>query len=219
MSWVVLGRELLGVIFDLDGVLCSTDEFHYLAWKATADELSIPFDRDFNNRLRGVSRMDSLELILEGRLDPTPLSLDEKLRLADEKNARYRSSLAALTPSDVSIEVVTTLSALRARGLRLAIGSSSKNTPLILERLGLATYFDAVADGNMIHHSKPDPEVFELAAAKLNLSPANCLVVEDAENGAQAAHAGGFLAICVGDAATKQAGDVNLTTLSGILEL
>ncbi|MDR0837949.1 MAG: beta-phosphoglucomutase [Propionibacteriaceae bacterium] len=219
MGWIVLGREIQGVIFDLDGVLCSTDEFHYLAWKATADELGVPFDRDSNNRLRGVSRMESLELILEGRGGDTSLSLAEKLHIADEKNARYRDSLSSLTPDDTSIEVVATLNALRTRGLKLAIGSSSKNTPLILERLALTPYFDAIADGNMIQRSKPDPEVFTLAAAKLGLSPMNCLVVEDAVSGAEAAHAGGFLAVCVGDAATKQAGDVNLTTLSGIVEL
>ncbi len=203
------------VIFDLDGVLCHTDEYHYLAWKKLADSLGVYFDREINNRLRGVSRMESLEIVLE-RYDGPALTDAEKEALAERKNAAYRESLGLMTPADLSDEVKDTLDTLRSRGLKLAIGSSSKNAPFILERIGLGGYFDAVSDGNNITRSKPDPEVFLKAAEYLGLSPADCLVVEDAVSGAEAGHAGGFRVACVGDAAKVGAGDFNM---GGISEL
>lgn len=188
-----------GVIFDLDGVLCHTDEYHYLAWQALADKIGVPFDRTVNERLRGVSRMASLDIILERA---TRAYTDaEKAALAAEKNEMYRGFLAKMTPDDLPAGVRETLAALRARGYRLAIGSSSRNTPLITERLGIAPAFDAVADGNEITRSKPDPEVFLLAAKKLALAPGACLVVEDAGSGVSAAVAGGFTAAGIGSAA------------------
>lgn len=185
-----------GVIFDLDGVLCSTDECHYLAWKELADSLGIPFDETINRRLRGVSRMESLDIILQaaGRA----FSSREKQALAARKNERYRRLLMKLTPADLPGGVRATLDELRRRGLRLAVGSSSKNTPLILQRLGLEGWFDAVADGNDIARSKPDPEVFLLAAERLRLPPGECMVVEDADAGIEAALAGGFLPAGIG---------------------
>lgn len=198
------------VIFDLDGVICSTDEYHYQAWKQMADSMGIYFDRTINNRLRGVSRMESLEIILE-RYDGPALNEERKVELATMKNDLYRESLHQLSPADLSAEVKDTLDALRAVGLKLAIGSSSKNTRFILGQLGLGDYFDAVSDGNNITRSKPDPEVFLKAAGMLGLDPAACLVVEDAVSGAQAGHAGGFAVACVGDAAAARAGDYNLT--------
>lgn len=188
-----------GVIFDLDGVLCHTDEYHYLAWQALADKIGVPFDRTVNERLRGVSRMASLDIILE-RATRTYTGA-EKAALAAEKNEMYRGFLAKMTPDDLPAGVRETLAALRARGYRLAIGSSSRNTPLITERLGIAPAFDAVADGNEITRSKPDPEVFLLAAKKLALAPGACLVVEDAGSGVSAAVAGGFTAVGIGSAA------------------
>lgn len=187
-----------GIIFDLDGVLCHTDEYHYLAWQALADRIGVPFDRAVNERLRGVSRMESLDIILERA--PHPYTDAEKAAFAAEKNEMYRGFLAGMTPDDLPAGVRETLATLRARGYRLAIGSSSKNTPLILARLGIATAFDAVADGNEITRSKPDPEVFLLAAKKLALTPAECLVVEDAGSGIAAAVAGGFTAAGIGPA-------------------
>ena len=188
-----------GVIFDLDGVLCHTDEYHYLAWQALADKIGVPFDRTVNERLRGVSRMASLDIILE-RATRTYTDA-EKTALATEKNKMYRGFLAKMTPDDLPAGVRETLATLRARGYRLAIGSSSRNTPLITERLGIAPAFDAVADGNEITRSKPDPEVFLLAAKKLALAPGACLVVEDAGSGVSAAVAGGFTAAGIGSAA------------------
>ena len=210
--------QLNAVIFDLDGVICFTDEYHYLAWKEMADGMGIYFDREINNRLRGVSRMASLEIILE-RYEGPALSEEEKVALATQKNDIYRTLLARMSPADLSDAVKETLDALRAKGLKLAIGSSSKNTPFILERIGLSDYFDAISDGNNITHSKPDPEVFLKAAEYLALDPQHCLVVEDAVAGAEAGHAGGFSVACVGDAAQAGAGDFNLSDIRQLLDV
>ena len=209
---------LKAVIFDLDGVICSTDEYHYEAWKAMADSIGVYFDREINNRLRGVSRMASLEIILE-RWQGDALSPEEKTALATRKNDIYRGLLANMSPADLSDEVKSTLDALRASGLKLAIGSSSKNTPFILERIGLKGYFDAISDGNNITNSKPDPEVFLKAAAFLGEGPADCLVVEDAVSGAEAGHRGGFTVACVGDASEAGVGNYNLNAFSELLKV
>ncbi len=205
------------IIFDLDGVLLSTDELHYAAWKTVADELGIPFDRQVNNRLRGVSRMASLEIILEH--GGVVLSPEEKEAVATRKNDRYRASLMTLTSEIVAPEVRETLTALKQRGLKLAVGSSSKNTKLILERADLASYFDAVSDGTNITRSKPDPEVFLKAAAFLGLSPSVCAVVEDAVAGIDAANGGGFLSIGIGDAAGYSRTDRPIRALSELLQM
>ncbi len=206
-----------GIIFDLDGVICSTDELHYLAWKEIADRCQIPFDREMNDQLRGVSRMESLERILSrGRGEWTQ---EHKQRLAEEKNARYRELLGTLSEKDILPGVPETLQALRARGLALAIGSSSKNAVAILERLGLSGWFDAVADGTQIKRSKPDHEVFLLAANQLGLPAADCLVVEDAQAGIQAAQAGGMDAASVGPAAEQGIGTYQLETIYDLLAL
>ena len=206
------------VIFDLDGVICFTDEYHYRAWKAMADEMGIPFDRTVNNRLRGVSRMASLDIILEKYTGPA-LSQAEKEKLAQKKNDLYRASLAEMSPRDLSDEVRETLNALRDMGLRLAIGSSSKNTPFILGQIGLAGFFDAVSDGNNITRSKPDPEVFVKAADMLGMAPDLCLVVEDAVSGAEAGHAGGMKVACLGDAAEHGAGDYNMRSIRELIDI
>lgn len=205
------------IIFDLDGVICFTDEYHYLAWKAMADRIGAQFDRTINNRLRGVSRMESLEIILE-RYDGK-LTQAEKEALAEEKNELYRKYLEKMSPADLSDEVRETLEKLRGLGLKLAIGSSSKNAPFILRQIGLGGYFDAVSDGNNISRSKPDPEVFLKAAQMLSLPPADCLVVEDAVSGAAAGHAGGFRVACLGDASEAKVGDYNLDSFSQLLSV
>lgn len=191
------------VIFDLDGVICFTDKYHYLAWKKMADGMGIYFDETINNRLRGVSRMESLEIILE-RYDKE-LSQEEKQKLTEEKNKTYVELLGQMTEKDLSSEVKETLDELRKRGLKLAIGSSSKNAKFILERLGLKDYFDAVSDGTNISKSKPDPEVFLKAAEFLHMAPADCLVIEDAKAGIEAAKAGGFDSAGLGEAAESEA--------------
>ncbi|MGN1019933.1 MAG: beta-phosphoglucomutase [Aristaeellaceae bacterium] len=206
-----------GIIFDLDGVICSTDEYHYQAWKALADRLAIPFDRERNNLLRGVSRMDSLSIILEK--SDRRYSAGEKELLAEEKNRLYRQLLDGMSPAALPEDVRLTLQTLRQGRLKLAIGSSSKNTPLILKRIGLADFFDAVADGNCITRSKPDPEVFLKAAALIGLEPAACLVVEDAHAGVEAAVAGGFDCAAMGDARDDRRATYHLRQFSDLLTL
>ena len=206
-----------GIIFDLDGVICSTDEYHYQAWKALADRLGIPFDRERNHLLRGVSRMRSLEIILEK--SGIAYSDAEKAALAEEKNTRYRQLLAQMRAEDLAGDVKTTLDALRRAGLKLAIGSSSRNTPFILERIGLSGFFDAVADGNSITHSKPHPEVFLKAAEMIDLRPGDCLVVEDAHAGVEAAVAGGFDCAAMGDARDDPSAAWHLQAFSDLLRL
>lgn len=199
------------VIFDLDGVICHTDQYHYQAWKTIADRLRIPFDERINARLRGVSRMESLEIILAQ--SGNNYSQREKEHLAEEKNRIYQSFLCKMTPADLQPETSRTLNTLREMNLKLAIGSSSRNTALILHRLGLDGFFDAVADGTQIKRSKPDPEVFLLAASLLSVQPSRILVVEDAPAGIQAAKAGGFLAAGLGDAAQVFEADFSIETL------
>lgn len=187
-----------GFIFDLDGVIVSTDSLHYLAWKQMADAEGIYFDESINDRLRGVSRMASLDIILERA--PREYSEEERIALATFKNDVYKKLLSRLTPDDLLPEVGRTLAALRERGYKLAIGSSSRNTPMILKYIGLEGFFDAVADGNCITHSKPDPEVFLKAAELLGLAPSECYVVEDAIAGIDAGAAGGFITVAIGSA-------------------
>jgi beta-phosphoglucomutase len=205
------------VIFDLDGVICFTDQYHFKAWKALADEEGIYFDENINNRLRGVSRMDSLEIILE-KADRT-YSQEEKEQMAQKKNDLYVSLLAQMSPADLSDEVKGTLDELRSRGYRLAIGSSSKNTKRILKQIGLGDYFDAISDGTNITNSKPDPEVFLKAAEMLGEQPADCLVVEDALAGIEAAYRGGFQSAGIGEAATHAHVTYPINTFSDLKEI
>lgn len=209
--------EIRAVLFDLDGVLCSTDRFHYRAWKELADRLGIPFNEERNRQLRGVSRMESLEILLQG--SGRRFTFQEKAALAEEKNRHYRQLLMELTPADVSPQVRQTLRELRARGYRQAVASSSKNTPLILQRVGLDAWFDAVIDGNQITRSKPDPEVFLRAAQALGLPPAQCLVVEDADAGVEAALRGGFPCAGIGPAARNPGVRWPLSSFSQLLQI
>lgn len=205
------------VIFDLDGVICHTDKYHYQAWKKVADELGIYFDELINNRLRGVSRMESFDIILE-RYEGE-MSLEEKIHWTEKKNDIYKELLKNMSPEDLTDEVKQTLDALRERGLKLAIGSSSKNAGFILGQIGLGEYFDAVSDGNNISRSKPDPEVFVKAAQFLEEEPEDCLIVEDAKAGLEAALAGGMDCAAIGDAVASGLGTYNLNSFSELLNV
>lgn len=210
--------EKKAVIFDLDGVICFTDKYHYQAWKALADRLGIYFDEKINDRLRGVSRMASLEIVLE-RADKT-YTQEEKEAFAEEKNNLYKELLKDMTEADLSEEVRTTLGELRNRGYKLGIGSSSKNTKFILGQLGLGDFFDAIADGTDITNSKPDPEVFLKSAEKLGIEPSQCAVVEDAKSGIEAARAAGMTALALfGDAKECGEEDYNLNGFSDLLNV
>lgn len=186
-----------GIIFDLDGVLVSTDELHYQAWKKLATDLDIMgFTKEDNARQKGVSRMDSLEIVLEK--GNKQYSDKEKLVFADQKNNYYIELLQGLTDDAVLAGVKETLTMLREKGLLIGIGSVSKNTPLILEKTGLKPYIDQISCGLDITKSKPDPEVFLVAAKKLGLPPEECLVIEDSKAGIIAAKAANMCSLGVG---------------------
>ena len=210
---VVDGMEkyMKAFIFDLDGVIVFTDKFHYQAWKKMADEMGIYFDETINNRLRGVSRSESLEIILE-RYEGPALSQEKKAELMESKNNTYRELLASMTPADVTEEVRRTLAELHNRGYKLALGSSSKNAKFILEKVQLLDAFDAISDGTNITKSKPDPEVFVKAAEFLGLPAEKCMVVKDAEAGINAAIAGHMDSGAIGDATGCGKATYNLTS-------
>jgi beta-phosphoglucomutase len=201
------------VILDLDGVIVSTDECHYLAWKRLADEQGIPFDRQINHRLRGVSRMQSLEIILER--SRREYASQEKQQMAERKNQWYRQMLSSLTPQDILPGAMEMLKDLKARGVKVAVGSSSKNSPLILQRIGLENFFDATVDGNEITHSKPHPEVFQKAAERLRVEPQNCLVVEDAAAGVESAINAGMKCLALGAAQGHPQAHLSAPNLTG----
>lgn len=203
-----------GVIFDLDGVIVSTDEYHYQAWKKLALREGIEFDRKINNRLRGVSRMESLEIILEK--SNKKYSDSEKLEMTDYKNVIYKKLLDNLTPKDILDNALEVLDFLRNMGILIAIGSSSKNTKRILDKIGLLEAFNAIADGTDIKKSKPDPEVFLVAAERLGLEPQSCLVIEDAIAGIEAAKNGYMYACAINDAIKSEKADFKIKNLKEI---
>ncbi len=206
-----------GIIFDLDGVICHTDKYHYEAWKVIADRLNILFNEEINNRLRGVSRAESFEIILENYKGE--LTDNEKNQYLEEKNEIYKELLNQMSKDDLEEEVKTTLIELRNRGLKLAIGSSSKNAKFILKQLGITDFFDAISDGNNIENSKPHPEVFIKASEMLNLKPNECLVIEDAEAGIQAAKSGNMDSVGIGDVIEMDIATYNINSFADILTI
>jgi beta-phosphoglucomutase len=210
-------RHFKAVIFDLDGVLVSTDDYHYHAWKKVADNLGIPFNESVNHRLRGVSRLESLDIILEA--SKRELTKEEKLSLSEEKNNYYKAYLKNLTPNDIDKKIVLTLQQLKDKGFKLAIGSSSKNAKLILELTNLTSYFDAISDGTNIEKSKPDPEVFLKAAEYIAEEPGKCLIVEDAVSGIVAGNKAGMKTVAIGYAKTSEYADYKIDSLEELLNI
>lgn len=203
------------VIFDLDGVLVSTDEMHYLAWKELCDDLGIPFDRQLNRAFRGVSRVDCVKLL--EKWSGKTFSQEQANEYAERKNAIYRGMLSTLGPGSIAEDVIPTIKALRQRGYLIAVGSASKNTSYILNKLAIAEMFDVVIDGNAVTRSKPDPEVFLAAAGVLKLPAHKCIVVEDAADGALAGRRAGMPVVCIGEAAHTAQGIRNISRLSDLL--
>ena len=193
------------VIFDLDGVIVTTDDYHYEAWKKIADQENIYFDREINERLRGVSRMESLDIILEK--SSKIYNEEEKIELATRKNDYYKNLLENLTKEDILPGILETLNYLENKKIKTAIGSSSKNTMFILNKIGLTDKFDAIVDGTMIKNSKPAPEVFLQAAEKVGIKAEKCLVVEDADAGVEAGKRAGMRVLGVGSAKNNENAD------------
>mgnify|MGYP001165990069 CR=1 FL=1 len=189
-------QTMKGAIFDLDGVIVDTAKYHYLAWAKLADELGFAFTEAHNERLKGVSRMRSLDILLE--VGGQDFSDEDKLIMADKKNKLYVEYISTLNESELLPGVKDYLVELRARGVGIALGSASKNAVFILDKLNIADMFDAIVDGNKVSRAKPDPEVFLIACAELGLQPADCVVFEDAEAGVQAAKAAGMQVVGIG---------------------
>lgn len=199
-------------IFDLDGVIVDTVPAHYIAWKAMADELNIPFSEEENEHLKGVSRIDSMKRILAmGNIEKTE---EEIIDYTTRKNEIYVEIISKMTPKDILPGVVEFIDLLRKNNVAVAIGSSSKNTPTILKGVGLEKAFDVIVDGNQVTHSKPDPEVFLKGATQLDFAPEECIVLEDAISGVEAAKRGGMKCIGVGDAKVLGAADVVITDMT-----
>lgn len=201
--------EIKACIFDLDGVLVDTAGYHFKAWKATAEKLGIAFTEEHNEQLKGVSRRQSLEYILS--IGKVQISEAEILRLLEEKNNHYLELIQHMDPSEVLPGVFDFLEELKVAGMRTALGSASKNAPIILERCRLNSYLDAVIDGTCFTHSKPHPEVFQKGMEALSVFPEMTVVFEDAVNGIKAAKTAGAHAVGVGDPETLNEADFVIT--------
>ncbi|MBU3072040.1 beta-phosphoglucomutase [Clostridium estertheticum] len=189
-------RNIKAIIFDLDGVLVATAKYHYLAWKRLAKELNIEFSIEDNERLKGVSRMNSLDIILD--IGGLTLDNDAKIKLAAKKNIWYVEYISKLTPADILPGVIDFLESIKINGLKIALGSASRNSMLILKNLKLTDYFDAIIDGTKVSSTKPNPEVFLKGALALNTPPCQCIVFEDAQSGIDAAINAGMYCIGIG---------------------
>lgn len=201
-------------IFDLDGVIVDTAVYHYEAWKRLANELGADFTETQNEKLKGISRIRSLELILEwAGITRSP---EEQAILATRKNDWYVEMISHMTPGEVLPGTKELLESLRAAGIKTALGSASKNAGVILEKVGLLSLFDVLVDGNTVSASKPDPEVFLKGAEALQVSPGKCIVFEDAIAGIQAAKAGGMKVVGIGEPAVLQEADLVVSSLSEI---
>jgi len=189
--------EIKACIFDLDGVIVDTARYHFLAWKRLAEQLGINFTKADNERLKGVSRMESLDIILElGQLYPDEITKNE---YAARKNEWYVEYISRMTPNEILPGSKELLEELRAKGIKLALGSASKNTPLIMDRIGLKDHFDAIIDGNIISIAKPAPDIFLAASKAIGVEPPCCIVFEDAEAGVEAAINAGMRVVGIGN--------------------
>ena len=204
--------NIRGFIFDLDGVLTDTAEYHYRGWKRLADDEGIPFDREENEALRGISRRESLLMLLKGRV----YSEEQIKEMMDRKNRYYVESIRAITPRDLLPGVKGLLEEVRAAGMKTAIGSVSKNTGEVVKRLGIRSLLDAIADGYSVERQKPAPDLFLHAAKQLGLKPAECVVVEDAAAGVEAALNGGFHSIGLGPVERVGKAELVLPGLEGV---
>ncbi|WP_339287483.1 beta-phosphoglucomutase [Paenibacillus sp. FSL E2-0201] len=207
-------QNMKGAIFDLDGVIVDTAKYHYLAWASLADELGFTFTEEDNERLKGVSRMRSLDILLE--VGSLQFEEAEKLAMAEKKNRLYVEYISKLEESELLPGVKEYLTGLRTRGIGIALGSASKNAEFILNKLNITDLFDAVVDGNKVSLAKPDPEVFLIAGQELGFQPDECVVFEDAEAGVQAGKAAGMKVVGIGKPEVLKEADM---VVKGLYEL
>ena len=198
------------IIFDLDGVITDSAKYHFEAWKELADRLGYKFDEDDNERLKGVSRLDSLNIILEINNAADAFTLEEKEAMCTEKNDNYVNLIAKVTPEDILPGIAKFMADAKAAGLKLAVASVSKNAPALLTSLGIINEFDYIADARKISKSKPDPEIFSVCAESLGVAPENCVGVEDSQAGIEAIHAAGMKSIGINVTVTSVTPDLPL---------
>lgn len=210
-------REMRAAIFDLDGVIVDTAKYHYLAWKRLAHELGFDFTEADNERLKGVSRVNSLEILLE--LGGIRIDDETKFQLAVRKNTWYVEYISRMDASEILTGSAEYLKYVHGRGIKTALGTASRNAPLILDRLKIRELFDVIVDGNKVNQAKPDPEVFLRAATELNIPPAECVVFEDAEAGIEAALRAGMGAVGIGKPANLRKADVVVGGLYQLMAL
>lgn len=201
-------------LFDLDGVIVDTAKYHYLAWRQLANQLGFDLTLQQNELLKGISRMESLEIVLE--IGGVKLDEEEKLKLAAEKNVRYLELCKQITPDDALPGVRDFLDELRANAIKVGLGSASKNAGIILTNLDMLSYFDTIVDGNRVTKGKPDPQVFLMGAEDLAVSPEFCIVFEDAVAGIQSAKAAGMIGVGIGEASILTEADYVMPGFDGV---
>ncbi len=206
--------SLKALIFDLDGVLTDTAKYHYLAWKKLADELGYYFDEDINELLKGVSRINSFEIILEKNNATEKFSVLEKETLANKKNEYYKEMIEQLTPNDILEGIVPFINEARSNGVKCAVASISKNAGRVLELLKISDMFDYIADAALVKNPKPDPEIFLTCAEQLGFKPSECVGVEDAQAGIESIHAAGMLSVGINVTVTSIMPDIVLKSTS-----
>lgn len=207
-------KKIDAFIFDLDGVITDTAEYHYLAWKALGDELLIPFDREFNENLKGIGRIESLELILKHGKQQHNYTLEQKEQLADNKNEHYKQLITTITENDVLPGIKPLIMKLKEEGIVLGLASASKNAFTVLDSLGLKNMFDYIVDSGKVKNGKPDPEIFLTAAKQLHADPNYCIGIEDAASGVTAIKSAGMFAVGVGDPHVLAKADLIVSTTS-----
>jgi beta-phosphoglucomutase len=207
-------KNIKAFIFDLDGVIVDTAKYHYLAWKDLANSLGFDFTVEDNERLKGVSRVRSLDILLE--IGGKYFDEQTKIELATRKNNQYVGLISKMTPNEILPGVTDFLQSTKGAEIKIVLGSASKNAPLILEKIGLEHYFDAVIDGNKVIKAKPDPEVFLKGAAAVKVHSSQCVVFEDAVAGIEAAKNAGMIAIGVGDPQTLKSADAVISGFDGL---
>ena len=205
---------LKALIFDLDGVLTDTAKYHYLAWKKLADELGYYFDEDINELLKGVSRINSFEIILEKNNATNKFTDLEKETLANKKNEYYKEMIEQLTPNDILEGIVPFINEARSNGVKCAVASISKNASRVLELLKISDMFDYIADAALVKNPKPDPEIFLTCAEQLGFKPSECVGIEDAQAGIESIHAAGMLSVGINVTITSIMPDIVLKSTS-----
>jgi beta-phosphoglucomutase len=205
---------LKALIFDLDGVLTDTAKYHYLAWKKLADELGYYFDEDINELLKGVSRINSFEIILEKNNATNKFTDLEKETLANKKNEYYKEMIEQLTPNDILEGIVPFINEARSNGVKCAVASISKNASRVLELLKISDMFDYIADAALVKNPKPDPEIFLTCAEQLGFKPSECVGIEDAQAGIESIHAAGMLSVGINVTITSITPDIVLKSTS-----